>query len=57
MSDENEIDFDAEGERGDEPPRYPPIGSPEWRARQGELDAELQKMIRDFNDWKKAKRL
>jgi len=30
MSDENEIDFAAEGERGDEPPRAKQLSGWEW---------------------------
>lgn len=49
-------DEDMELERGDEPPNSPPIGSDEWRARMLASQDELRQLIRDYNDWRKARR-
>lgn len=57
MSDEQEIDFSDEGqERGDEPPRVPLWLSDEDWIRAREKDEELKSMIREWNDWQKARK-
>ena len=40
MDDIDEADF---GGRGDEPQPYPPIGSPDWVARQRQASEDLNK--------------
>lgn len=57
MSNENEIDFEAEEPRGDETPPSPPIGSPEWWARMKACEDELKAMIREANDYRRKQKI
>lgn len=56
MSDEYEIDFGAEPERGDEPPRAPLWPTDEEWIRARERDEELKALIRQWNELQKQRK-